>query len=184
MVWTSPMTAVSNTALTAVQWNTFVRDNMLETAAGKATQTGSIFVGTGTNSLVERLPAGATVTTDQATSSSSFADLATVGPSVEVDTGTSAIISIQATMDQVSADSGTSGGSNTASYAVSGATTISASVEWRICRDGMSADNPIRYGITHFRDDLNPGTNTFTMKYLIGSTKGHFSYRHIVVIPL
>ena len=32
MAWTAPMTAVSGSVLTAAQWNTNVRDNLLETA--------------------------------------------------------------------------------------------------------------------------------------------------------
>lgn len=36
MAWTTPMTAVANEVFTAAQYNTYVRDNLLETAPGIA----------------------------------------------------------------------------------------------------------------------------------------------------
>lgn len=181
MAWTTPMTAVANTALTAAQWNAHVRDNFLETAPAKATASGQMFVATGANSIAARTPSGATVATMQATVSVTYADLTTPGPIVTVTTGTKAIVSIAATMGQTA--------SSTvilkASYAVSGATTIAASDAWAVVRDGITFANDIRYGITHFVDTLNPGANTFTMKYAASATTtNNFSNRTIVVIPL
>lgn len=37
MAWTAPLTAALNGTLTAAQFNTHVRDNLLETEAAKAT---------------------------------------------------------------------------------------------------------------------------------------------------
>lgn len=37
MAWTAPMTASANGTLTAAQFNTHVRDNLLETETAKAT---------------------------------------------------------------------------------------------------------------------------------------------------
>ena len=54
MAWTTPLTAVSNTALTAAQWNASVRDNLLMTAPALATTTGRHFVSTGANTIAER----------------------------------------------------------------------------------------------------------------------------------
>ena len=55
MAWTAPMTAVANAVFTAAQFNTHVRDNLLETAPAKATTTGGYFVATGTNTIVQRV---------------------------------------------------------------------------------------------------------------------------------
>lgn len=180
MAWTAPMTAVANTALTAAQWNTHVRDNFLETAPAKATATGQIFVATGSNAVAARTPSGATVATSQSTTSTAYTDLTTVGPAVTVTTGTKAIVCISSTL----MNSGTAFFS-AASYAVSGATTIAASDAWMIRLDGHSITSPSRWGSVHFQSSLNPGSNTFTMKYLAESTSSAtFANRHITVIPL
>jgi hypothetical protein len=92
MAWTAPMTAVDNTIWTSSQWNTHVRDNLLETMAGKATTAGRWFVSTGANAIAERVITQASTTTSQTTTSASFTDLATVGPAVTVTTGTKAIV--------------------------------------------------------------------------------------------
>lgn len=180
MAWTSPMTAVANTALTAAQWNTHVRDNLLETAPGKASAAGQTFVATAANAIAARVPTGATVITSQATTSTSYTDLTTVGPSVTVTTGTKAIVCMSTTL----LNSGTSFGSF-ASYAVSGATTIAAADQWSLILDGTALNNPVRYGGIHFQESLNPGSNTFTMKYKADATSSaSFANRHLFVFPL
>ena len=180
MAWTTPMTAVANTALTAAQWNAHVRDNFLETSPAKATASGQMFVATGTNAIAARTPSGATVATSQTTTSTAYVDLTTAGPIVTVTTGTKAIVSIAANMD-----TNTTANPVYASYAVSGATTIAANDAWCILRDAITQVNPNRWGVTHFVDTLNPGSNTFTMKYKsTTSTTATFLNRTIVVIPL
>lgn len=56
MAWSTPMTAVANEIFTAAQFNTFVRDNLLETAPAKATAANapSMFLNIGGNTLRER----------------------------------------------------------------------------------------------------------------------------------
>lgn len=182
MSWTAPMTAVSNTAFTAAQFNTYVRDNLMETAPALASASGQTFVSDGVNSIAVRVPTGATVTTAQTTTSSTYGNLsqsgATVGPVVTVATGTKAIVAITAGISN-SADNAASA----ASYAVSGATTIAASVAWRVVQDGAPAGNTERYTAMSMQNNLNPGNNTFTMQYLVGSGTGTFEYRELIVIP-
>ena len=55
MAWSAPMTAVSGSVLTAAQFNTYVRDNLNETAPAKATAAGQIFVSTAANAIAARL---------------------------------------------------------------------------------------------------------------------------------
>ena len=86
------MTAVANSVFTAAQFNQFVRDNLNETAPAKATTAGSHFAGTGLNSIAERLTDTDLVATSQTTISTSYADLATVGPTVTATTGPYAIV--------------------------------------------------------------------------------------------
>lgn len=181
MAWTSPITFVAQEILTSAQLNTYLRDNLNETAPAKATTSGSIFVGTGANAIAERIPAGATVSTSQTTSSTSFVDLTTVGPSVTMTTGTKAIISIYA---GIAID--TSNNQAEVGYAVSGATTIAASSARCLQIDGEPAGDELRMSAVFFESGLTGGSNTFTMKYRVatGATVGTFVDRHIVVIPL
>ncbi len=181
MAWSSPITFVTGETLTAAQLNTYVRDNLNETAPAKATTPGGIFVATGANAIAQRVPAGATVSSAQTTSSNSFVDLATVGPSVTLTTGTQAIVSIYSAM---AVD--TSNNQAESAFAVSGATSIAASSARCIQIDGTPAGDEIRFGATFFQSGLTSGTNTFTMKYRTATsgTVGTFTDRHIVVIPL
>lgn len=180
MAWNAPMTAVSNTAFTAAQFNTYVRDNFLETSPAKASATGQVFVSTGTNAIAARTPTGATVATSQSTNTSiGFIDLTTVGPSVTVNTGTSAWVAIQCRMSNNTANS-----QSFAGWGVSGATTVIASNALAIICENATAGNIQRYGIVHHQTGLNPGNNTFTMQYHVDSGTGTFSDRHIAVFPL
>jgi hypothetical protein len=179
MTWNAPMTAVSNTAFTAAQFNTNVRDNLLETAPAKATASGQVFVATGTNAIAARSPAGATVAASQTTASVTYADLTTVGPSVTVTTGTAAYVAIQCRMAN-----GTANSQCYASWSVSGATTVAASNTTAIICENATAGNIQRHGVFHYQSGLNPGSNTFTMQYHTDVGTGTFSDRHIAVIPL
>ncbi len=179
MAWTSPMTAVANTALTAAQWNTHVRDNFLETAPAKATVVGSLFAVSATNQIAQRTPTGATVATSQTTTSTSYTDLATVGPAVTVTTSTSALVFPQAAMSNATASAGAF-----ISYGITGATTVSAADTWAASCESAAANDVYRLGVVQLHTGLNPGSNTFTSKYRVTAGTGTFVNRHIAVIPL
>lgn len=184
MAWTAPMTAVAFTSFTASQFNTHIRDNLLETAPAKATGSGSYFVGAGLNSIVERYLEASPVITQQSTSATSYSDLDTVGPSVTVETGTSAIVFVHAsvTSDTVSFAR--------MSYQVSGATSITPADNRGIGGRGTSsgASGVVCSGIvfhTPANLPLTPGINTFTAKYRVtGTTVGTFESRRMGVMPL
>lgn len=178
MAWTTPMTAVANTALTAAQWNAHVRDNFLETAPAKATAAGQMFVSTGTNAIAARTPVGLTTAAAQTTTSTSYVDLTTV-TSLSCVTGTSAIVAVSATSTHTVLN-----GTCRVSWAVSGATTIAASDQWAAIRAGLPIGTVDRRTAVRFTNALNPGTNTFTMKYDTSAATATFSDRHLVVIPL
>ncbi|MER5252891.1 hypothetical protein [Streptomyces sp. NPDC002855] len=173
------MTAVVDAPWTAAQFNTHVRDNLLETMPAKATAANRMYVTTGEHALAERVPDAAVVTTSQTTTSTTYADLATVGPAVTVTTGTSAVVWIN-----VKAQNSTANALMAASVAVSGATTIAASDTYRVMYSGVAAANENRAGICHRFANLNPGSNVFTMKYRVGAGTGTFAQREIVVLPL
>lgn len=179
MAWTAPMTAVSGDVWTSAQFNANVRDNLLETMPGKATAANRMYISNGLNSLAERVPSTATVATSQTTSSTSYTNLATVGPAVTVTTGTTAIVWAMANMQHTS-----NNGETSFAVAVSGATTIAASDNWRGLQSGVTAGNPNRFGVCHFFTNLTAGSNTFTVRYRTTAATATFQDRDIIVIPL
>jgi len=126
---------------------------------------------------------GAVVNTNQTTTSSTYTDLATVGPEVTTTTGTSVLIMITADLG----DPANTAGLIRASFAVSGATTRAASDNEALIFAGavVGGTDPITTGsravvIT----GLTAGSNTFTMKYKTSAGTASFANRNIVVIPL
>lgn len=120
---------------------------------------------------------GANVNTQEGTTSSSYTDLATVGPSVTLVTGSSAFIDISS---QVFNNS--TGNNGYISVAVSGATTLAASdsngvTVSQYTGGGFSICMCRRFKLT----GLTPGSNTFTMKYRCNGSTWNFSNRSLLV---
>lgn len=178
MAWTAPMTATSNATFTAAQWNAHVRDNMAPQAAAQATAAGRHMVVSGANSMVERATSGAVVATSQTRSSTTYGDLATVGPAVTVTTGTSALVWITSGLDNT-----LTGAGSYASFAVSGVSTVNASDQWAVYVSGQDSESVVRRGVARRVTGLTAGVNIFTMKYRVGSGTGTFVDREISVMP-
>lgn len=182
MAWTSPMTFAANAVLTAAQLNTHLRDNLNETAPAKATEAGQIFVSTGLNAIAARSPSANYVGTSETTSGNSYGDLATVGPSVTRTTGSRAMVFFACRMWN------TGSAYTHASYEVSGATSIAASDAKSIAVRLTSGQGDGSAGGRHaghqMETGLNPGLNTFTMKYRVSAGTGRYDERHLFVIPL
>ncbi|MGW2213322.1 hypothetical protein [Streptomyces sp. NPDC001781] len=178
MAWTAPMTAVAGSAFTAAQFNQHVRDNLNETAPAKATAEGQIFVSTGANQIAARQMAKQFVGTSQTTTATTYSDLTTIGPRVTVATGTRALCMYACSIDNTSTN-----GASKVSVAVTGASSIAADDQWCMVRDGANSGNVWRISMSHMFETLTPGTNTFTMRYLVGSGTGTFLYRELIVIP-
>ena len=178
MAWTAPMTAVAGNAFTAAQFNTYVRDNLLETAPAKATATGGHFVSTGANAIAERFPQAALVSANESTSSSSYGDLTTVGPSVTVTCGTTVLISIYSSLQSITASA-----LPHMSYAISGSTTVAAADAQAVSFQSATAGQSARIGMTFLRTGMTPGSNTFTAKYRANGGTGGFVDRRITVVP-
>ena len=179
MAWTTPLTAVSNTALTAAQWNASVRDNLALTPAGLATTSSQLWVSTAANAGAMRTPAAASVVTAQTTNTiATYGDLTTVGPTVTATTGTACINSIYCS------SSNSSAAATLMSFAVSGASTIAAADTWSI-RVNIAAGLAMSMGMTYFTSGLTSGSNTFTAKYTTASGgTGSWSNRHLIAFPL
>ncbi|MFI6228637.1 hypothetical protein ACIBCR_15150 [Micromonospora echinospora] len=180
MAWSTPLTAVSNAALTAAQWNASVRDNLLETVPAKATAAGQFFVATGANAIAARTPSSAFIATAQTTATiTAYTDLATVGPQVTVTTGTRAMVVLSAAIQNSSA----AGGGNMG-YTVTGASSLLVNDSTALRVRPAAANAPERKSVVTFETGLTAGTNTFTAKYTTptGGT-ATFSDRELFVLP-
>lgn len=123
----------------------------------------------------------ATVNTQQGTSSTSYADLATVGPAVTIDVPASGAVrlSFSAEVENNTATQRTYIG-----FAISGATTTAAAdATGAVMRQDTSGD-PITIGRSLILEGLTPGSTTFTMKYRVGGGTGDYLNRQINVETL
>jgi hypothetical protein len=178
VAWTVPLTGVSNATLTAAQWNATVRDDLNTTAPALATTAGAIFVATGTNAIAQRIPASASVTTVETTTSTSYTNLATVGPQVTVTTGTSALVGFHCRQSNSTLSSNV-----WTTYAVSGATTVAASDNFALSFDSPVANSTVYHGTSFRVTGLTAGSNTFTLQYRVSAGTGTFHVRNLWVLP-
>lgn len=189
MAWTAPMTAVSNTVFTAAQWNTYVRDNMLQSLPALASATaGNHYVSTAANAMAERTITSATAVGVSTTTATSYGNLAdAVTTSVTATTGTAALVFFSAKMANSLADT-----TCQVSVAVSSATTIASSDSWMLSQDGLPATRSGRGGMVHLfspnngiaSNGLTAGSNVFTLQYKVSAGTGTFQRRDIAVIAL
>ena len=120
----------------------------------------------------------ATVTTFQGTTSATYTDLATVGPSVTLVTGTAAMITFGASVNTPS------GQNCQMSFAVSGATTLAASDTNSTFAGGVTGGMAASISRTMVISGLTAGTNTFTAKYNSTSGTANFRNRDITVVGI
>jgi hypothetical protein len=177
MAWSTPLTAVANTALTAAQWNASVRDNLLETAPAKAGAAGRIMVTTGVNAIAERSWPSDVLDTSQTTVSTSYADLATVGPTVTVTSGTTVMIFVVCTMSNSGANN------NFVGVDISGATTTAASDARALQHRSAAAGDTARFGMG-YKTIVTAGSNTYLLKYRVDAGTGTFNNRQLMVFAL
>lgn len=179
MAWTAPMTAVANSTFTAAQFNTHVRDNLNETAPAKATTAGSILAVSGANAIVERTPDSDSVLTSETTTSTSYTDLTTPGPSLTISTGPKAFVAMSALVSN-----STGGAQAFMAVEVSGASSFSASDNFSIRYESSNANDLVQCSYASmYSDSLTSGSNVFTCKYKVSSGTGTFINRRLVVIP-
>lgn len=180
MAWTAPFTAISGTPYTAAQFNGF-RDSMLETEVSRAQTVGGYYVTTGMNQLAERVADWDIVadpTPIDTTSSTSYTDLdLTVGPTVTVATGETALVFLYASLQNSSTVA------SFMSYRVDGATTQDPGDDHSIQLTNGTPAAGQRIGATIFHTDLTPGLNTFTAQYRCSAGVASFAVRTIAVVP-
>jgi hypothetical protein len=188
MAWSPPMTAVANSTFSDVEYNRYIRDNLLETAPGRVVAAGQYFTTYKTNGIAYRQIASDTLSGSVNTTSSTYVNLGT-GPSVTTSVGGSgmAMVWYSAEMNNTLANNQVM-----FSVAITGATFVPATgtpVEpgdrYRVVIDGRSSSAGEReYGF-HLFKNLKSGTHTFRMQYAIGGGgTGTYTNRHLVVMPL
>ena len=178
MAWTSPITFVANTPLTAQQLNENLRDNFMVSEVAIASEPQGLIFATDLNTLVERVGSSDIIDTSETTTSTSYVDLDTVGPTVTVTTGTRALLLFSCQFQ-----SDTTGCTMLMSIDISGNTTIAAADTGALQLDGILEDKTNRMSLCNFVDELTPGENTFTAKYRTSGPNGTFSDRNLTVIP-
>jgi hypothetical protein len=182
VAWSAPMTAVNGSPFTAAQFNQYVRDNLLETVPAKITGAGQYPVGTAANTIAVRSVSSSTVATQQSTTNmTSYGDLATVGPTVTVTTGTSALVYVTCQVADTSL-----GRADFVDFAITGASSRTA-IDDTAARFEQDTNEFQRYtAVTHVTG-LTAGSNIFTMKYKVASAStstANFMHRHLIVYPL
>jgi hypothetical protein len=202
MAWTTPGTAVAGNVLTAAFWNEQVRDNMNSlVAAGTVLPSTPVdgesfyYIADATNGVVWHLryraaatgsykwefvggPAlSAEITGEQITTSTTYTDLATAGPSITLPLGGDYLVTIAARMINTSNNQFA-----LMSYAI-GASAAADADAINILSSGTS-NGPIAYSFRE-RRKTGLGAVTLTMKYKSsgGGTCG-FTDRFIRAIPI
>lgn len=184
MSWTAPMTAIAGSVFTASQFNTFVRDNLLECPAAKATTPGSYFAVTDTHQLSERLGQSIAITSLSCqTTSTSYTDSIEVvaggtsqGPALTLTTNKCALVFISASLQNNSVSS------SRMAYEVSGASSLSPADNRGIGQFGVASVGGV-YGNVIYHNNLTPGVNTFTCQYRVAGGTGTFDSRRLQVVP-
>lgn len=178
MAWTAPKTWVGGEVPSAANFNAHIRDNLLETMPAKATQDGQIFAGNGVNSITPRFIEAARVSTFETTTSTSYTNLATTGPSVTVTTGAFCVVMWSCQLQN-------NGALNLSamSWEMSGANTRGALDVVSVHQSAVSANQVWRLGNVDVLSGQTPGSTTFTAKYKVSAGTGSFSDRFLCVIP-
>lgn len=111
------------------------------------------------------------ILTTESTSSTTLTNLATVGPTVTIDTGTKALALFGAQCDS----------NIIMSIDVSGASSIAPNYDDSLVYTPTAGGFWTGMG---YWSTLTPGTNIFTVKYLSGGGSKNFLRRYLAVIPL
>jgi hypothetical protein len=159
MAWSTPMTAVTGTQYTAAQYNTYTRDNMLETGVAKVSASGQLLVSTGPNALAARgIAAGITTGGSQST-------------------GSAVVVCVTAYIANSTAGQG-----GLMSFAVDG--TVPAGVR-PLRLMSSAASERSRASAVLYWSGLSAGSHTFKAVYSVVNTgTADFDEREIVVLPL
>jgi hypothetical protein len=175
--WTTPLTAVSNAALTSAQWNASVRDNLAQTAPALATTAGRFMATTGANAIAERIPNSTNVAAFETSAITSYGAITTAGPAVTATTGPWALVAYGA---NISND--TTGANMLMSYSISGATTLAAADTQGLGLTQTGANRTFLCSRVLLQA-VTAGSNVFTCLYRVSGGTGSWGNRHLAIVP-
>jgi hypothetical protein len=135
--------------------------------------------------LAPSVAAGDYVATSQSTTSGTYTDLATGGPTVTLTTGTTVIVAVSSQQANSSGNANADTGHCYHSFAVTGASSFVAADNYS-AQGGQIFANQIngRSGVFYV-SGLTAGSNVFTSKYKVGvAGTATFAGRHIAVWAL
>jgi hypothetical protein len=122
----------------------------------------------------------AVVATLESTASTSFTDLATVGPAVTINTGTSVIAFMS-----VSGYNNSLGNTSFVGVAVSGATTLAASdANAMTASEYQGGGYWLQMSRVLLLTGLTAGSNIFTMKYRADGSTWNWKNRSLAILPI
>lgn len=130
---------------------------------------------TGSGWRIFARPSSAVVPNTQSTASTGYTNLATVGPTVTVETGDAAEVVLSAQTI------GPGASFVLMSFQVSGATSIAPSDLMALAQNGNIW---ILHEVTFLVTGLNPGSNTFQAKYRMQTGTGTWAWRRLTVRPV
>jgi hypothetical protein len=166
MAWQSPPVWAVGDVMTAARLN-LDRDNFIDLDR-RATV------------IHQAITAGGT-TGGEPTTSTTYADLATVGPTVSVEIGSTgrALVTLYAALAN-----DTSGAATHMSFTRSGASTAAAADDMSIAFTSPTANAGARFSGVIPLSGLTPGVTTFTAKYRVSAGTGKIQSRRLSVTPL
>lgn len=181
MAWTSPTSVEDGQYWTANQFNRYVRDNLRATVPGISTGNNNLVSSDAPNSLVLRRPVGTINTTPFQITTSSYVDTPNGVPSTRVTafTGTSALV-----IHWMWSGHSNNGGI-WQTVEVTGSTNIPADNFLAGMFEGRDPNVALFYNMSQVINNLNPGSNTFTLKHArTGAGVGSWTRTRLVVFPL
>lgn len=179
MVWSANRTWITAELVSASIMNTFVRDQLEETAPAKATASSGFIVTDGANSVVQRTPGQAASLGSANLTSTSYTTLAPTPAVNTIQTGTKAIVGWSAGMSN-----STAGASTYLSFLISGATTASAADSIAVVYESGAANDFAQMANVQLYEGLTAGSNTFTLQHRVTAGTGTYVNRRIMVVPL
>jgi hypothetical protein len=169
------MTAIAGASVLAADFNTYVRDNLNQTAPAICTSQSSWFPASAVNQLAERFPQQNNAQGVSTTTNTAYGNLADgLTTSITVGTGTQALVLIYSNIN-----TNVTGNKTWCGFDISGATSRAADDTRAIDHSSTAG---MRWGAT-FLESLTSGSNTFTLRYRVSAGTGTFSVRRIAVIP-
>ena len=153
-------------------WRVYAKSDGLYVVDDAGTETGPF----GTGGAGAEFATGNTkIATAETTTSTSFADLATPGPSVTVTVGASGKVRL----DVATRIKNTGANDGYVGVDISGASTVAAStILWH------TGTVEGRYGAHTIVTGLTPGSTTFKMQYAVSAGTGTFTVRELTVSPV